>query len=263
MPTVAPQHNAVSTIFSPDSTRLLLVDREGYAATLDTTHGMKNVKLIPPVSRLRFYSGLPYITLIANDGTTALSQGGVTFEDDEDDDYYASPAPWLHNEAYFLFNSTPGASSQRSNIATLVGNFTQLPVRIRDGQYLLAVSLTSGTVDTHLITTSTGSVMSTASLPKPQGFRWYDNDHHKANDNLQLCALPSGFKSDGVIFVRGRAHAIAVHDDGDGSPFLAIHSDGTPTGVANALCGQRDGAFMAMLAFPKNGDQSVILLDEA
>lgn len=249
----------------------MLVDDEGYAATLDITQGMRHAKLIPPVSILPYFDYNPkdhrssrVPTFIAGDGTTALGGGYLGFFDDDadDDDHDPQQPDSPEFRPYFLFNSTPGALTgaepYQSVLGTFVGNFTLPPIRIRDGQYLLAVSLTENAVNTHLIVATIG-IVSTASLPRPIGLRWDDSEDTAAKENLQLCALPSGFKSDAVLFIRGRAHTVVVQNAGGNPPTLAIQSDGRPTGVAQALCGQRDGAFLGMVV----GQSSrLILLDE-
>lgn len=139
---------------------------------------------------------------------------------------------------------------------------------VLDGQYLLAVLVTESAVEIQLLAVATGSLVSTASLPKPMELRRPKSRTFK----VQLCALPSGgFSSQAVVFIRGIAHAIAVRSNG-GSPTnatLLVQELGTATGVQPVYgCSNLYGEFLALVnprqRFARQGTKNnIMLLEEA
>jgi hypothetical protein len=271
-------------LFSADSTRLQLINDDGTVITLDTTRGMKNARRLPD-TRAPFFeyadddddqypkphderdNRVP--SLIANDGTVAFNEVYSHFDDDgadddaDDDNNYplTTHGPMQHMRTYAVYNATPGVSpiAAASSAVYFVANFTLPPVAVLDGQYLLAVLVTESAVEIQLLAVATGTLVSTASLPKPMELLRPKSQTFK----LQLCALPSGFSSQAVVFVRGNAHAIAVRYNG-GSPTnatLSVQVLGTATGVQPVYgCSNLNGHFLALVNFHQN---SIMLLEES
>lgn len=216
--------------FTPDSRRLLLLDRKRGLATLDTTHGMGSVKLVGPITPVPFahldggddddggYNEL-IPTAVANDGSMGLVRlnDGFFHDDDFNDD-----GPDQIMVGYALFNMTPGASplATEESATFFSGEFGERPIPLANGKYLVAYAKKQSSVEVYLLSAQTGALLQVVSVV---GY-----------NPIKLCALSTS--NEAVLFLRSYAHLISVQGGGSAADAtLSVQEVGTPTGVLPVL----------------------------
>jgi hypothetical protein len=225
------QYDTISEVtFSPDSTRLLLVLNQTAVATLDTTQGMANAKIIQPVVQLSdSYLG-PFNFPVTPNGSVALigwtnnnahgpNNGGrpASRDDDETPDDFQSLA---------LMPVAPGTHPAQAVANSIFFSAVSAlePVALFGGQFLVSASVTDTAIAVQAIATRTGMIAGRTVIAKPNG------TGQEVQYGLQLCSLS---ENEAVLVAGGYVYLVTVLSSGaaSGNVVQVVAQEGVPVGV--------------------------------